>query len=118
MQALGYATYRYKLASFTISGAFAGLAGYLAAYQAEYVNPKLLGWQESGLGLVMVILGGAGTLHGGVWGAAAIVLLQEVFSELTAHWMLLLGLFIVAAVIWLPNGIVGFRPRNTRVTPS
>ncbi|MSO93884.1 MAG: branched-chain amino acid ABC transporter permease [Rhodospirillales bacterium] len=109
MQALGYATYRYKLASFAIGGAFAGLAGYLAAYQAEYVNPKLLGWQESGLALVMVILGGVGTLHGAVLGSAAIVLLQEFFSELTSHWMLLLGLFIVGSVIWLPHGIVGIR---------
>lgn len=114
MQALGYATYRYKLVSFAIGGAFAGLAGYLAAYQAEYVNPKLLGWQESGLALVMVILGGAGTLHGAVWGSAAIVLLQEILSDLTSHWMLLLGLFIVVSVIWLPNGIVGIRTRIRR----
>lgn len=111
MQALGYPTYRYKLASFTIAGGFAGIAGFLAAYQSEYVSPALFGWRESGLVLMMVILGGSGTLVGPVLGALVMVLLQELLSELTPRWMLPLGLFIVLAVLLLPRGLAGLRPR-------
>src|SRR5207244_972678 len=82
---------RYKLASFVLAGTLAGLSGYLAAAQFGYVNPELLGWRNSGDALMMVILGGMGTLFGPVLGAFALVLLQEVFADLTKHWLLLMG---------------------------
>ncbi|MEO5336436.1 MAG: branched-chain amino acid ABC transporter permease [Magnetospirillum sp. WYHS-4] len=109
MASLGYATYRLKLAAFVIAGAVAGLAGWLMAYQAEYVSPGLLDWRLSGLALMMVILGGKGTLYGPAIGAAALVLLEEVLSDLTAHWMLGMGLFVILAVILLPRGLAGLR---------
>ena len=107
MRALGYNTYLYKLVSFAIAGAFAGLAGYLAAYQAEYVSPALLGWKESGLALMMVILGGSGTLIGPALGAAALVILQEVLSEHTEHWMGIMGVVVIVTVVVLKRGLWG-----------
>jgi len=107
MSALGYNTYLYKLASFALAGAFAGLAGYLAAYQAEYVSPALLGWKESGLALMMVILGGAGTLIGPALGATALVVLQEVLAEHTEHWMGLMGLIVIFTVAVVKRGLWG-----------
>jgi branched-chain amino acid transport system permease protein len=111
MRALGYPVFRYKLASFAIGGAFAALAGYLAAAQFGFVNPELFGWHNSGDALMMVILGGMGTLFGPVLGAFALVLLQELFSDLTKHWLLLMGGFIVLAVLLLPKGLAGFLER-------
>jgi branched-chain amino acid transport system permease protein len=107
MRALGFATFRYKLMVFVIAGALAGLSGYLSAAQFGFVNPELLNWHKSGDVLMMVILGGIGTLRGPVIGAFAMVLLQEVFSDLTKHWLLPMGGFVVAAVLALPDGIAG-----------
>lgn len=115
MRALGYPVFRYKLASFVIAGAFAGLAGYLAAAQFGFVNPELLGWHRSGDALMMVILGGMGSLIGPVLGAFALVLLQELFSDLTKHWLLPMGGFVVGAVLLLPEGLSGFLQRAASV---
>lgn len=107
MRATGYATTAYKLASFVIGGAFAGVAGFLFAVQHGYVNPEILSWHQSGNALLMVILGGLGSLAGAVIGAFAFVLLAEWFQELTKHWQLLMGGFIILAVALLPQGIAG-----------
>lgn len=107
MRAAGYATVAYKLASFVIGGAFAGLAGFLYATQHGYVNPELLSWHKSGDALLMVILGGLGSLAGAVVGAASFVLLAEWFQDLTKHWQLLMGGFIIGLVVLLPQGIAG-----------
>lgn len=111
MRALGFPVYRYKLASFTLAGALAGLAGYLNALQFGFVNPELLSWHESGNALLMVILGGMGSVYGVIGGAAAFALLQEGFSALTRHWQLPLGLAIVALVLFMPGGMAGFAAR-------
>ena len=113
MRALGYATFRYKLASYILSGTLAGLAGYLAAVQFGFVNPEILGWHTSGGVLVMVILGGMGTLHGAALGAFVFILLQEALSNeawlgpLAKHWPLVLGLFIIGVALVLPRGLAG-----------
>lgn len=113
MRALGFATLRYKLAAFVLAGTIAGLAGYLAAAKEGYVNPEMMAWHQSGAVLMMLILGGMGTLFGAVVGAFSYVLLQEWFSALTKHWQLLMGGFIVAAVLLFPQGLVGL-PRLLR----
>ncbi len=105
MRSLGFPVYRYKLASFGIAGALAGLAGYLYAMQTGFVTPELLSWHQSGNALLMLILGGMGTLHGGVIGAAGFVLLQEVFQLLTPRWQLAFGLSIIAIVLFAPGGL-------------
>jgi branched-chain amino acid transport system permease protein len=107
MRALGYATRRYKLAAFVLAGTLAGLAGYLAAAKEGYVNPELMAWHQSGVVLMMLILGGMGTLFGAVIGTFSYVLLQEWFSTITRHWALLMGAFIIVTVLLFPQGLAG-----------
>ncbi len=113
MRALGFPVFRYQLASFVLSGALAGMAGYLAAVQYGFVNPEILSWHQSGAVLMMVILGGMGTLYGPVIGAFAFVLLQEVLSNQTwfgpwaKHWQLAMGVFIMLVALYLPQGLAG-----------
>jgi branched-chain amino acid transport system permease protein len=105
MRALGFNTYVYKLAAFTLAGALAGLAGYFAAVQFGFVNPEMLSWHQSANVLLMVILGGAGNLFGAIVGAFAFILLEDAFSMLTKHWLLLMGGFVIVAVMLLPGGL-------------
>ncbi len=114
MRSLGFPVYRYKLASFAIAGALAGLAGYLSALQFGFVNPELLSWHQSGNVLLMLILGGLGTLFGAVVGAFAFVAMEEIFSSLTTHWQLLLGGTIIALVLALPGGLASVKNRFRR----
>ncbi len=120
MRALGYNTYLYKLASFTIAGALAGLAGFLFAAIDGFVAPQLLGWHQSGAAIVMVILGGLGTLFGPALGAIVFVGVEEIFKEralvgpLAEHWQMLLGIFIVAVVLGLRGGVAGWLIRRTQ----
>lgn len=113
MRATGFSTYPYKLAAFILSGAIAGLAGFLFAVQDGFVNPEMLSWHLSGSVLVMIILGGLGHLRGALIGAFAFALLQEffkseaVFGAYAKHWLLGLGLTIILAVALMPNGLVG-----------
>jgi branched-chain amino acid transport system permease protein len=105
MRSLGFATFRYKLAGFVLAGALAGLAGYLTAVQDGVMNPEQLGWHRSGEALVMVILGGMGTLAGPALGAGALMVLELLFSTWTKYWQLLLGAFVIAVVLFLPRGL-------------
>jgi branched-chain amino acid transport system permease protein len=114
MRSLGFPVYRYKLASFALAGALAGLAGYLSALQFGFVNPELLSWHESGNVLLMLILGGQGSLYGAVVGAFAFVALEEIYSSVTTHWQLLLGATIIALVIFLPGGLASIARRFKR----
>ena len=82
MRSLGFPTFRYKLACFVLAGALAGLAGYLTAVQDGIMNPEQLGWHRSGEALVMVILGGMGTLAGPALGAGALMLLELAVLDL------------------------------------
>jgi branched-chain amino acid transport system permease protein len=111
MRSLGFPVYRYKLAAFTLAGAIAGLAGYLSAMQTGFVNPELLSWHQSGNVLLMLILGGPGTLYGAIAGAFTFAALQEVFSSVTTRWQLLLGATIIALVIFLPGGLASVAGR-------
>ncbi len=114
MRSIGFPIFAYKLGAFVLAGALAGLAGYLAACQFGFVNPDILAWHQSGIVLMMIILGGMGRLHGAVIGAFAYVFLQEIFSTpavlgvYAKHWQLLMGALIVAIVLVLPHGIGGF----------
>jgi branched-chain amino acid transport system permease protein len=114
MVSLGFPVYWYKLASFTLAGALAGLAGYLSALQFGFVNPELLSWHQSGNVLLMLILGGTGSLYGAVVGAFAFVALTEIFQALTKHWQLLLGGAIILLVIFLPGGLASVAGRFRR----
>jgi len=120
MRAAGFSTYFYKLAAFVLAGALAGLAGFLLGVKDGYVNPELLSWHESGAVLLMIILGGIGHLRGAVIGAAAFVLLKELYATpafvgdfLAEHWQLTLGFTIIGFVALLPKGLIGLRARLT-----
>lgn len=114
MRSLGYPVFAYKLAAFVLAGALAGLAGYLSACQFGFVNPDILAWHQSGVVLMMVILGGMGRLHGAVIGAFAYICFQEIFSApalfgpYAKHWQLAMGALIVSIVLLLPHGIGGW----------
>ena len=120
MRAAGFATYPYKIAAFVIAAMLAGLAGFLKATRDGYVNPEMLAWHESGAVLLMIILGGLGSLRGAVLGAFAFVLLQEVFKsdaifgEFAKRWQLLLGITIIGCVLLLPRGLIGLPARLRR----
>lgn len=107
INALGIHSYKYKLACFVIAGAGGGLAGALLANQTEYVSPGLMHWTLSGELMVMVLLGGIGTLYGPVIGAAVFLLMEETLAMYTEHWMVYMGPFLVLVVIFAKRGLFG-----------
>ena len=107
MEAVGYAVNRYKLIAFTVAGTVAGLAGALYTQLVGSITPDAFLWTTSGEALLMVIIGGTGTLGGAVLGAAAFILLQSLVSAYTERWMLILGLTFILFVLFAPGGIVG-----------
>jgi branched-chain amino acid transport system permease protein len=114
MSAMGYNTFRYKLAAFTLAGALAGLAGFLHAILFGFVTPELLAWHQSGNVLLVVILGGIGSLVGSVLGAFAFVAIEEFSQGLFSHWQLFMGGFIILVVFALPGGLAGIPARLRR----
>lgn len=114
MRALGYHTYRYKLAAFVAAGAVAGLAGGLLAAQQRLVTPADLGFTTSALALLAVVVGGRGTLWGPCLGAALVILIRDAAGpSLSGHGPLVLGLVFIAVVYLMPNGAAGLL-RNRR----
>jgi branched-chain amino acid transport system permease protein len=107
MDAIGYAVKRYKLLAFTIAGTVAGVAGAVYAQFNGQISPDAFFWTTSGEALLMVIIGGTGTLGGAVLGAAAFILLQSLVSTYTERWMAILGLTFILFVLFAPGGIVG-----------
>jgi branched-chain amino acid transport system permease protein len=107
MGALGFPTYRYRLVCFVIAGAGAGLSGALIANLAEFVCPSFMHWTVSGEILIMVVLGGMGTLLGPIFGATTYLLLEEFLSRYTEHWMLVLGLALILVVLFAHRGLYG-----------
>ena len=114
MESLGYATFRFKLTAFVIAGTLAGLAGALMANQNGFVSPNMLHWDQSGTVLVMVILGGLGSLWGGLAGAVVFMVLEEVLTGFTSHWQIILGLILLGVVFFAPKGIAGLFARKAR----
>ncbi|PKO59730.1 MAG: branched-chain amino acid ABC transporter permease [Betaproteobacteria bacterium HGW-Betaproteobacteria-18] len=112
MAAIGFPVYRFKLMAFTLAGALAGLAGALLAQQGGFVSPSMMQWSESGMLMVMVILGGVGHLYGGLVGAVVFLLLEEILSSYTIHWQFGLGAVLLAVVLLAPNGLLSMRRRK------
>ena len=106
-QSLGYNTRRYKIAVVAIAYALGGLAGALYAPFAGFTNTELLFWLFSGQVLIMVIVGGAGTLVGPIIGAAFFMLVQQYLSSYTDSWALFFGAMFIAFVLFAPQGIWG-----------
>ncbi len=107
MLAIGYSTPAYKLLSFTIAGALAGLAGGLYAIFNSFISPDAIYWTASGDILIMVMLGGAGTLIGPVMGTGIFLLMKNLVSSYSDHWMLIIGVIFISCVMFFPGGIWG-----------
>lgn len=107
MAAIGYSLFRFQLGVYVIAGTLCGLAGFLLANQSEFVSPAYMTWQRSGELIVMVVLGGLGSLHGAVIGAAAFLLLEDWLSGITEHWKLIFGPFLVVVVLFARGGLIG-----------
>jgi len=107
MRALGLTAWKHKAAAFAISAGVAGIAGALAAQHTQYVSPELLFWTVSGEALVVVILGGLGTLVGPAIGAALLVLLKHEVSAYTDHWHMVIGIVLIATVLVGGRGVYG-----------
>ena len=112
MEAIGFPTYRLKLLVFVVAGAAAGLGGGLLASLNGLVGPNLLNWTQSGLLMIMVILGGAGRLLGGALGAVVLLCAEEAIAEHTIHWPLGIGVVLLAVVLFAPEGLSGLMRRH------
>jgi branched-chain amino acid transport system permease protein len=108
LRALGLTVWRAKATAFAISGALAGLAGTLAAQHTQYISPGLLSWTVSGEALVVVILGGLGTLVGPLLGAILFVVLKHEISAVTPYWHAIVGVILIAVVMSRARGVFGF----------
>ncbi|QFU16504.1 branched-chain amino acid ABC transporter permease [Microvirga thermotolerans] len=127
MEAIGFQPFRFQLLAYVISGMMAGLAGFLLANQAEFISPSFMTWQRSGELIFMVILGGLGTLHGAILGAAAFLLLEEFLPELlhlagfmlsadlqarlVDNWKMVFGPLLILIVLFARGGIMGLLGR-------
>src|ERR1700756_2077029 len=99
--------YRFQLATYVIAGALAGLSGFLLANATEFVSPAYMSWQRSGELIVMVLLGGLGSLDGALIGAAAYLLTEEWLSGFTEHWKVIFGPVLVLVVLFARGGLIG-----------
>jgi branched-chain amino acid transport system permease protein len=111
MQAIGFAPYRYQLTAYVIAGMIAAVAGCLLANQAEFVSPAYSTWQRSGDLIFIIVLGGLGTLHGAIIGAAIFSLLAELLSGFTEHWGMIFGPILILVVLFARGGIAGLLGR-------
>src|SRR5690606_2719403 len=99
MRALGFPTSRYRLAAYVISAMLCGVAGVLYANLTQFAAPSYMSWAMSGELIVMVVLGGMGSIMGPLYGAAALLLTEEALKIITDHWMIILGPAIVAVAV-------------------
>ena len=114
MAAIGISPYQYRLAAFVIAGMGAGLAGALMANYSKFVSPDMLHWTKSGDLMVMIIIGGAGTLVGPAFGAALLVGLETFLSLWTEHWQLFLGPILIVIVLCSTKGLASLLPGGTQ----
>ncbi|MGA7488273.1 MAG: branched-chain amino acid ABC transporter permease [Xanthobacteraceae bacterium] len=107
MATIGFDVYRFQLAIYVIAGALAGLSGFLLANATEFVSPAYMSWQRSGELIVMVLLGGLGSLNGAIIGTAAYLLTEEWLSGFTENWKVIFGPVLVLIVLFARGGLIG-----------
>jgi branched-chain amino acid transport system permease protein len=108
VQTLGYSLARYRLFAYVLSAVMCGVAGVLLANLTHFASPEYMNWVQSGTLIVMVVLGGLSVPLGPLVGATIILLLEEVLSSLTDHWMVVVGPVIVAIVLFGSKGVYGY----------
>jgi len=114
MAAIGFDVHRFQLAAYVISGGLCGLSGFLLANSTEFVSPAYMAWQRSGELIVMVILGGLGSLYGAIIGTATYLLTEELLSGITENWKVIFGPALVLVVVFARGGIIGVCARLAR----
>jgi branched-chain amino acid transport system permease protein len=107
METIGFDVHSFQLAGYVIAGTLASLSGFLLANATEFVSPSYMSWQRSGDLIIMVILGGLGSLHGAIIGAGAYLLLEEWLSRFTEDWKVIFGPFLVLVVLFARGGLLG-----------
>jgi branched-chain amino acid transport system permease protein len=107
MRAIGVPTFRYRLVCFIIAGTICGLAGALLANHTEFVSPVMMYWTRSGDLIVMVVLGGMASVFGPLIGAVTLLVLEEVLSDITEYWQIILGPLLLLVVLFARGGIDG-----------
>ena len=112
LETLGFPTLRYRLVAFMISGTMCGVAGILLTNLTEVIAPSYMSWERSGELMIMVAIGGIGTLFGPIIGAAAFLCAQEIISTFTPHWQLFVGPALVVIVLGAQRGALSFRSRK------
>jgi len=119
MAALGYPVYRYRLTAFVIAGTICGVAGALFANHQEFLTPEYMMWIRSGEIMIMVIMGGMGTIFGPVFGALAFLSIEEFLQELVGgdYWMIVFGPLLILLVLFAKRGLFGLIPDNWAAMP-
>jgi branched-chain amino acid transport system permease protein len=117
MKVLGYNTWLHKYLAFIIAGAFGGLSGVLWAETAGIVSPENVVLTTSVDALLMAVLGGAGTLVGGVIGAGVVLFIREYLSTLVHWWQYVLGGVYVLVILYLPGGLMSIPQRLRQLRP-
>jgi branched-chain amino acid transport system permease protein len=107
MSALGFDVFRFQRVGYVIAGAVGGLSGFMLANATEFVSPAYMSWQRSGELIIMILLGGLGTLHGAIIGAAAYLLIEEALGGITEQWKLIFGPLLVLIVLFARGGLLG-----------
>ena len=108
INALGFPSLRYKLSAYVLSSVLCGVAGVLYANLTGFASPAYMAWTLSGDMIVMVVLGGAGTVFGPLVGSLVLLLSEEVLKAFTDHWMMILGPLIVLVVLTARRGVYGY----------
>jgi len=115
MEAIGFPTLKYRLSAFIISGVMCGLAGFLLGNLTEFLTPEYMHWFRSGEIMVMVIVGGMGTLFGPLYGAFAYLIFEEVMASFTEYWQFYFGPILIVLVLFAKQGLWGLLPGKERL---
>lgn len=118
MKTSGYNVWLHRYVVFVIAGLFAGIAGVLYAYSTQFISPTVLGVETSFEAMLMVIVGGAGTLSGPIIGAALVTGLRNYLSVYVENWVIALGVAYIITVFFAPKGILGLLPRKWRAAST
>jgi branched-chain amino acid transport system permease protein len=110
MQAIGFPTFKYRLAAFVIAGVVCGLAGFLLGNLTEFLTPEYMHWFRSGELMIMVMVGGMGTLFGPLFGAFAYLMMEDFLANFTEYWQFYFGPILILLVLFAKRGLWGMLP--------
>lgn len=116
MQAIGFPTFKYRLAAFVIAGVVCGIAGFLFGNLTEFLTPEYMHWFRSGELMIMVMVGGMGTLFGPLFGAFGYIMVEDLLSGFTEFWQFYFGPLLVLLVLFAKRGLWGLLPGKENIS--